>query len=147
MLYLLVTLGLAACGGEDGTPTTAATAPPATVTVPPATPTAASPTATMGATGGEAGRQVQYRISGSVKTVEVIYVRYEGASGQSVQARVDVPWNESFEAREGEQVYISAQPKDGSVTCEITLDGKSFKKDRSSASDPVASCDGVIGEK
>lgn len=127
--------------------TTASTRPPATAT--PATDVEASPTSEDRQAENSGEITVQYRVSGDAKSANIIYVVYEGEKGESRQATVKLPWKKSFDAMEGEFVYVSSQAskRSGSVKCEIVVDGESFKEERADGSSGVASCEGMIGEK
>ena len=124
-LSLVLSTALAACGGSA--------AEPAAIPRPTATP----------APVGE-GHDVEYRLSGSAKYADVIYVAYSDVQGESRRERVRLPWTERFSARDRELLYVSGQEA-GSKTplsCEITIDGERAKSNEGPG---LVACDAVPG--
>ncbi len=92
---------------------------------------------------------VEYHLSGVAPTAEVLYTTYAGATGASKQSRVRLPWKTTFEARFGEFLYISAQNdrSSDSISCEIRVNGESWKQSGPISSKGLVSCSGAIGER
>lgn len=71
---------------------------------------------------------------------------YENAQGGTEQEEVSsLPWSKSFTVRPGSFVYVSAQNTSnvsGTIACEITANGTSFKRSQSSGVATIASCNG-----
>ena len=131
LLLLGLALALSACGRSEG----AAPAP--------------LPTAPATSVAEESGTHaVEYRVYGAGGFAEVIYVGYTETAGESREARVTLPWRMRFEARDEELLYVAGLGASGrgAVSCEILVDGKQWKAARTGASDPVASCQGVLGK-
>jgi hypothetical protein len=91
-----------------------------------------------------AGYSVTYKISGTARAASLTYTNASGGIEQKEAA--PVPWQQSFNARRGQFVSISAQNegRSGSVTCEILVDGVSVKKSTSEGAYRIASCSGSI---
>ena len=129
LALLLLAALLGACGSAAAppAPTTKPTAPPAALEYP---------------------HEVKYRVTGSARQADIIYVAYTQTEGVAKHARVTLPWTRSFGAMEGEYVYVSGQnlANRGSVSCEIILDGKPLKKVAAPVRGSVASCNSVLGK-
>lgn len=126
-IALALSAALAACGGSTAQPT-------------------AAPQPTAVAVRGDEGHDVEYRLSGSAKYADVVYVAYSAVQGESKRARVKLPWSERFSARDQELLYVSGQEA-GSKTplsCEITIDGERAKSNKGPG---LVSCDAVPGEE
>lgn len=85
---------------------------------------------------------VVYEVDGSGTAL----VTYSTPSGQEQDNGADLPWTKKFKAKGGEFLSVSAQNKGGgTITCTITVDGKTIKRARSKGAYAIASCDGMIG--
>ncbi|MBN2390754.1 MAG: hypothetical protein JXR84_08525 [Anaerolineae bacterium] len=85
---------------------------------------------------------VVYKIIG---TAERAFVTYQNKDGGTEQTEVDIPWEEKLSSvRDWAFLYVSAQAKgnNGSVTCEIWVDGKKWKSNTSSGAYVIATCCG-----
>lgn len=129
---LLLALSLASCGASQR-----AAGP---------TPTAI-PTSAAAPIDGKSEHTVLYRMSGTASSAEVIYIGYTAVQGESRQAHVDLPWSKTLTARDGEFVYLAGQATlpQRALACEILVDGKTLKKAQTSPSNPVASCEALLG--
>ena len=89
-----------------------------------------------------ASHTVTYKISGTARGASLTYTNASGGIEQ--QEAVALPWQQSFSARRGQFVSISAQNagRSGSITCEILLDGVSVKTSTSEGAYRIASCSG-----
>lgn len=73
-------------------------------------------------------------------------ITYSTPSGQEQDNGADLPWKKKFKAKGGEFLSVSAQNSgSGTITCEITVDGKVVKRARSKGSYAVVSCDSMLG--
>lgn len=88
--------------------------------------------------------QVKYSVTGSATRG---FVTYENAQGGMEQMEITIPWQKSLTVRNGQFLYISVWNLDssGSVTCEILVDGVSWRKSTSSGAYTTAECNGVAG--
>jgi hypothetical protein len=124
-------------------PAAAAPTPPRTTTATPATPATPVTPAPLPGTGPVARSQftfkVTYRVSGSAGSVALTY---RNAMGGTEQSRVRVPWEQTFDAQGGTFLYLSVQNAgvDGSVTCEIALDGEVRTRSTSTGAYVIAEC-------
>lgn len=127
-IAMALSAAIAACGGSTTKPT--------------AIPQAAA-TPSESAEVGE-GHDVEYRLSGSAKYADVVYVTYSDVQGESKRERVKLPWSERFGARDQELLYVSGQEAGGKtpLRCEITIDGERAKKNEGPG---LVSCDAVPG--
>ena len=83
-----------------------------------------------------------YKVTGPSSAM----VTYSTPSGQEQDSSADLPWTKKFKAKGGEFLSVSAQNKGGgTITCTITVDGKTIKRARSKGAYAIASCDGMIG--
>ncbi|MFO7169889.1 MAG: MmpS family transport accessory protein [Chloroflexota bacterium] len=91
-----------------------------------------------------ASYSVTYKISGTARAASLTYTNASGGIEQ--KEAVSVPWQQSFSARRGQFVSISAQNqgRSGSITCEILIDGVSVKKSTSEGAYRIASCSGIV---
>ena len=88
--------------------------------------------------------EVTYKIGGSARTGDITY---STPSGQEQAGDERLPWRRTFTARKGEVLYVSAQNAGaaGTVTCEISINGKTVKRARSSGAYAVVTCDAMVG--
>jgi len=88
--------------------------------------------------------QVTYKILGTTSRASLTY---ENEQGGTEQGEVNTPWEGSFTAENGQFVYISAQNvrDNGSVTCQIWVDGVKWKESTSSGAYVIATCSGSVG--
>ncbi len=98
--------------------------------------------------GGAHAHKVEYRLSGALKSANVIYVTYGRDQGEATQSRVQLPWRLKFTAREGEFLYVSGQFPDRAtpIRCEIWVDGRAVHRSSSGNSGPIASCSGTVSK-
>ncbi len=136
LLALLVLL--AGCGAPSIMPTVIP-APVATPTPPPT----AEPTVGV--------YQVRYTVTGSTNAVMLTYANATGATEQKKQSNKGAmfdarPWMLSFMAPVGQVLYIIVQNSDdhGSVSCEISVNGRVIQKAQSEGGYTVATCSGVV---
>ncbi len=130
-MLAVLALSLAACGARLG-----------------ATPVAiAKPTVL--ATKSAYPMTIDYRITGTAKQADIIYVEYTPTEGRAKHARISLPWTHSFGAQSGEYVYVSGLSADaeGEIRCEITVDGKRLRKDAAVKRPSVASCTATLDAK
>lgn len=92
---------------------------------------------------------ITYRITGSAKQANVIYLEYTPTEGRAKRASVALPWTYTFGTQVGEYVYISGLPADpqGVLSCEITIDGTRLRKDTVANPQSVASCTATLRAK
>ena len=88
---------------------------------------------------------VIYKVTGLV--FEGASLTYANAQGGTEQATVDVPWEKSLTVQRGQFLYLSAQNqgKNGTVTCEIWVNGSKWKTSTATAAYGIASCSGSAG--
>lgn len=69
--------------------------------------------------------KVTYRVDGQGPAS----LTYANSTGGTEQHRVTLPWTETFTARPGQFLYLSAQDDGGIglIVCSITVDGKIVK--------------------
>ena len=86
----------------------------------------------------------KYQVTGTANTVFVTYENQSG--GISQESDVSIPWSYSFQKKEGEFVYISAQNEgaNGSVTVTIYRDGYVFKTSTSEGAYVIATASGTL---
>lgn len=90
-------------------------------------------------------RTVTYRIGGTATNAKITY---STPSGQEQQNGAHVPWKKTFTIKRGEytSTVVSARNADGgTITCEISVDGKVTKQAESSGEDAIVSCDVSLG--
>jgi hypothetical protein len=82
---------------------------------------------------------VTYRVRGSAGAAALTYRNVQGGTEQT---RVRLPWEVSFDAKGGTFLYVSAQNPgvEGSVTCEIALDGEVRTSSTSTGAYVIAEC-------
>lgn len=99
--------------------------------------------ATSAATRARGLHEVTYTISGSARRGMMTYAT---PSGQAQQTHA-LPWAKRFQAKSGQQLYVSAQNQGaaGSITCTVTVDGKRIKSNTSSGGYVIAACSGMLG--
>lgn len=90
---------------------------------------------------------ITYRVSGSARGASVTFENAQGGTEQF--ERVSPPWNHTMVVDEGSFLYLSVQNQGehGSVTCEIELNGRSWRKSSSTGGYVIASCSGSAGEE
>lgn len=87
---------------------------------------------------------VDYIVSGSADRVDITY---ENGSGNAEQiSDVSLPWEYSFDGASGDFLYISAQNQgtNGSVTCEIYVNGTLEETSTSSGAYVIATASGSV---
>lgn len=86
---------------------------------------------------------VVYRIEG--KDAYRASLTYSNAQGGTEQTDVALPWYKTLNVPPGEHLYISAQnlSYQGDISCEIVVNGRSFRKSTSSGEFSIASCSGI----
>jgi len=133
-VLVVLALSLAACGSRS-TPTPMATATP---TAPPAQ-----------AKKSPYPLAITYRITGSAKQANVIYLEYTPTEGRAKRASVALPRTYTFGTQVGEYVYISGLPADPQsvLSCEISIDGTRLRKDTVADPQSVASCTATLRAK
>jgi len=90
-------------------------------------------------------KTVTYEVIGSGGAGSAM-ITYTTPSGQEQDSSADLPWRKTFKSDAGEFLSVSAQNKGGgTITCTITVDGKTIKRARSKGAYAIASCDGMIG--
>jgi hypothetical protein len=87
---------------------------------------------------------VTYKISGTARSASLTYTNASGGIEQKEAVRL--PWEQSFSARSGQFVSISAQNQgsSGTVTCEILLNGVVVKQSTSTGAYTIAACNGSV---
>ena len=86
---------------------------------------------------------VGYSITGSANQADLTY---QNADAGTEQINSVVPYGLSFTMKRGSFVYVSAQNtgESGTISCEILINSKSFKKSTSSGAYKIATCSGRI---
>jgi hypothetical protein len=90
--------------------------------------------------------RVEYRAT--TTGMDGMSLTYQNAQGGTQQTKTDtMQWGESYTMDAGSFAYLSIQNQgaNGSVTCEIYVDGKLWKTSRSDGGYTVASCSGSVG--
>lgn len=93
--------------------------------------------------------QVTYKITRSNANIageaSVTYTNEQGGTEQTTAKFAT--WDKTFTMARGSSAYLSVQnPADnGGVTCEIMVNGASFKRSQSDGPYVIATCSGVIG--
>lgn len=104
-----------------------------------------------GSSGGSSGSisSDEYTVTYSVGgTTTMASLTYENASGGTEQKDVKVPWSgQTFNAKRGQFLYVSAQngSEYGTISCEILINGKTWKKSSSDGAYAIATCNGSAG--
>ncbi|RIK35109.1 MAG: hypothetical protein DCC58_20875 [Chloroflexi bacterium] len=91
--------------------------------------------------------RVTYRVEHSTSPSEMS-LTYATDQGGTAQEDVRVSrWEKNYTMSRGDFAYISVQNgiDSGTVTCEILLDGRPWKKTTSSGAYVIASCSGSVG--
>lgn len=75
--------------------------------------------------------KVKYIVTGATSSASLTYQNQSGDTEQIAKAHI--PWEKTFEARDGMFLYISAQNLNelGSVVTEIEVDGKPYNRSTS----------------
>ena len=83
--------------------------------------------------------KVTYRVKGTAGSV---MLTFRDPQRGTVQRSARLPWEVSFDARDGAFLHVSAQNEgaDGSVTCEIEMDGESRTISTSTGAYVIADC-------
>ncbi len=86
---------------------------------------------------------IQYKITGTAGGADLTY---ENSTGGTEQKEVKLPYEDSFMARRGAYLYISAQNTGeyGTVRCEILVNGQVVKSAESSGAYKIATCSGRL---
>lgn len=89
--------------------------------------------------------EVEYSVTGSA---EAVSLTIQNGQGGTEQMQASLPWTKSLTVEPGSFLYVSAQNagQAGSVTCEITVDGQTFKQSTSTGPHVIASCSGAAGQ-
>lgn len=92
----------------------------------------------------KSGHVVVYRIRGSAPRA---LITYSTPSGQEQENGAAVPWKKAIKTHGVDTATISAQNQaaSGTITCEITVDGKLVKRSTSSGGYAIATCTATIG--
>jgi hypothetical protein len=87
---------------------------------------------------------VVYTVQGTARKGSI---NYSTPSGQEQINGSKLPWSKTFKAENGTVLSVMGQIDAGaaSITCTITLDGKTIKRAKSSGEYSVVSCDAFIG--
>jgi hypothetical protein len=113
---------------------------PAGIPAVPARPTPPAPVPATGATSrGEFTFKVTYRVKG---TAAGVMLTFRDPQRGTVQSTARLPWEVSFDAGGGAFLYVSAQNQgvDGSVSCEIEMDGESRTVSTSTGAYVITEC-------
>ena len=88
-------------------------------------------------------RDVEYRVEGTTRGAGLTY---ENDQGGTEQRDVQVPWKKSFTMQRGAFAYVSAQnsQREGTVICQIWVDGVQWRQSESSGAYVIADCHGRI---
>lgn len=109
------------------------------------------PTATRirsAATSTPSGYQVEYIVTHSLNgEISLTYENDSGGTEQIDTVATSGEWSRSYRMDIGDFVYLSVQNGEdrGTVTCEIRINNRSWKKSTSSGSYVIASCSGSVG--
>lgn len=90
-------------------------------------------------------RTITYRIGGTATRATISYMT---PSGQEQQGGAHVPWHKSFKVKKNafDVLVLTAQQQgNGTITCEIDVDGKKVKAAKSSGPYTIATCDHPLG--
>lgn len=90
-------------------------------------------------------RTITYRIGGSATRALISYMT---PSGQEQQNGAHVPWRKTFKVEKNafDVLVLTAQQQgNGTITCEIDVDGKKVKAAKSSGPYTIATCDHPLG--
>lgn len=87
-------------------------------------------------------RKVTYLISGSAPSVDI--TMSNSSEGTEQYSGVAIPWTTSFDSKKDAFLYISAQNngESGTVSVQISVDGKTFKTASSSGAFVIATASG-----
>ena len=95
---------------------------------------------------GPASYRVTYRVTASPGVTRADLM-YRDAKGDEVWRTVTPRWEISFVAERGQLVYVSARLElieEGSITCEILVDGVVVKKETASGANVGVRCSAVV---
>jgi predicted nucleic acid-binding Zn ribbon protein len=86
---------------------------------------------------------VRYEVTGTTSRASLTY---ENESENTEQRVVEVPWEMTFYATEGQFLYVSAQNElaQGSIECKITVNDEVVESASSEGSYVIASCSGSV---
>jgi hypothetical protein len=90
-------------------------------------------------------RYVTYRVtSEAAALVSLTYINAEGISEQRMDRRLSRDWSISFTAPPNRFLYLAVQngSDEGSIACEILVDGVPLKQSSSEGKGGLAICDG-----
>lgn len=95
-------------------------------------------------TAADSSHAVRYTVGGTASSFDITYENEDG--GTSQKSDVSSGWSYSFEAEEGDFVYISAQntTDNGSVEVTIYNNGEVFKTSESEGEYVIATADGTL---
>lgn len=88
--------------------------------------------------------QVTYKISGSASQV---FITYQNGQGGTEQKEAVIPWQYTMTVNHGTFLYISAQNQgdNGSVSCEIWVNGVKWRDSTSDGAYVISDCSGSAG--
>ncbi len=98
---------------------------------------------TAGQKPADGAHAVVYTVGGTARKGSITYMT---PSGQEQRNGVKVPWHTKLRANDGTLLGVTAQNSGGgTITCEISVDGKLLKRGRSSGAYAVVTCDAMVG--